>query len=388
MLDVNEFSKLTTSLFSASIGQITWDDFLADLSQKSGGICTHIFGYDTEAGFTLEMAESGYDPDFIDSYHDHFSPLNAWAPGFSTKAEGIVVDCEDMCRTEDLVKTEFYHDWLRPQEEIIQGGGALIFKNESRVFALGGNIREKDSENLKAPWLSLVGQLVPHVQQAFEISRALAGAKLETAIVASEGLRKIPGIVILTEFGRIIFANDVAQRMLARGEPIRSGQGEMLRFQDPTGHMNPAEDTAGRLLSLSPPSMTREILGASGVTYQLRFAKLDPSAQIAMPLHMTLGFSGRCTLLIVTEKTQRVSPSQKLRETYGLTGAEAEITLLITEGHTNKDIAEMRRVSLHTVRSQLKSAMSKMEVHRQMDLARLVQNLSQPDMENLLSPPH
>ena len=33
---------------------------------------------------------------------------------------------EAMCTREELEPTEFYNDWVRPQEDIVAGGGALL----------------------------------------------------------------------------------------------------------------------------------------------------------------------------------------------------------------------------------------------------------------------
>ena len=175
VLGTEEFSKLTTILFAASVGQVDWDVFLGALSAQAGDICTHIIGFDVEANIAMSLEPFGYDPDFVRQYDEHFIAENAWAPGFMAQPVGIPVDCENMCPSEDLLQTRFYNEWLRPQENIAQGGGALLFKSDARVFALGGNIRQKDADRLKGPWLQLLSQLIPHMQQAFEISRISGG---------------------------------------------------------------------------------------------------------------------------------------------------------------------------------------------------------------------
>lgn len=63
---------------------------------------------------------------------------------------------------------------------------------------------------------------------------------------------------------------------------------------------------------------------------------------------------------------------QMLTERFGLTVAEGEIALLLSAGETVKTIAEIRDRTMLTVRTQIKRAMHKMDVHRQVDLVRLV----------------
>ena len=330
--DLKDFSVLTTKLFSAAIGQVEWEHFLDELSSQSGDICTHLIGYDMEADLAIDFATVGYDPEFIGTYNDHFSSLNAWAPGFAAQPAGVPVDCEVMCPTHELIKTEFYNDWLRPQEDIIQGGGAIIFKQGTRTFALGGNIRLKDSERLKDSWLRLVHQIMPHMQQALEVSRALTGARLETAVVASEGLRQVPGIIMLSEAGRIIFSNSIAQSMLAKGIPVASELRGTLSFLGRGGKAERQSvlDFLGSRLTDAHPSFSTTVLERNGRTkFKLRFIKMSPEAQVAFPMDRSLGISSKCTLLIISELKPSVDLASLLEQRFSLTLAEAEVSCLI-----------------------------------------------------------
>ena len=70
-----------------------------------------------------------------------------------------------------------------------------------------------------------------------------------------------------------------------------------------------------------------------------------------------------------------VTADQVVRQSGGLTQAEAEIAALVAGGQTAAKIASFRRVSLHTVRSQIKSIYFKTDVSSQAQLTRLVKAL-------------
>ncbi|GAA6207901.1 LuxR family transcriptional regulator [Cognatishimia sp. WU-CL00825] len=370
-----ELSNLTTTMFSAAMGNSSWSHFLADLSAISGDICTHIFGYDTEAGVTMDLLAHGYDPEFLKTYDQHFASLNAWADGFSKHPAGTVVDCERMCTTQNLVKTEFYHDWLRPQEDIIQGGGALLFKNDTRVFALGGNIRLKDSEKLKSNWLAIVGQLIPHMQQAFEITRALEGKRIDAEVIANEGLKSVPGIILLSEMGRIVFANNVAQQMLADGAPVAFDNHNHLTYGSADSQTICDVASLRGALNLSSPSFSDRVTDSrTAKNYDLRFVKLSPDAGVAFPFDTMLGVHSHCTMLIITE-AKRPSTTETLKESYALTPAEVAVAMSLAQGFSSSEIADQRQASIHTVRHQIKAAMDKLSVHRQSELVLKVLNL-------------
>src|SRR5690606_8860333 len=143
--------------------------------------------------------------------------VNAWAVGFATGEPGVVMPSENMCPKEELFRTEFYNDWIRPQEDVAAGGGAIIFKDESRMLAFGGNIRLKDEDRLEEPWLRTVGLLIPRLQQAFEISRALAGQSLELDLLRKGEGRGGAGVLLLADTGFILYSNETGYAMLGEG---------------------------------------------------------------------------------------------------------------------------------------------------------------------------
>lgn len=74
-------------------------------------------------------------------------------------------------------------------------------------------------------------------------------------------------------------------------------------------------------------------------------------------------------LLDRSDQMSRICSSLKL------TPAEARVAVLLTEGHPLKRIAQMTHLSIHTVRSQVKSALNKQGLHRQVDLVRRVMSI-------------
>jgi DNA-binding CsgD family transcriptional regulator len=370
--DIAAFSRITTRLFSAAIGHGSWENFLETLTDATGGVCTHIIGFDEQAGLALDMAGHGYDPDYISTYRAHYNKINAWAPGFMQKPVGVVVDSEDMYPSHALKRTEFYNDWLRPQEDIIHGGGAAIFRDETRMVALGGNIRERDCEALKAPWLRMVGYLIPHLRQAFDISRALTGARLESLVLSQSDLRDLPGIAVLSATGRLLFANAPAEDMLDLGHPIATDwQGRLTC----TTHDRLLSDlTTFRLTSLDP-SFTLDVAGDDGTTWQLRFSRFDLSADLPFLLAQAMTVQDECLLLVISRKEPAVSRIADISRSIGLTRTEAEVALLVAEGLSSREISERRGISLNTARNQVQSAMTKGGVRRRMELARIVQGI-------------
>lgn len=67
--------------------------------------------------------------------------------------------------------------------------------------------------------------------------------------------------------------------------------------------------------------------------------------------------------------------SDRVAAKLGLSQTEAQIALSLADGQTIAEIAEARRASIHTVRNQVKSALSKTGSRRQAELVALVERL-------------
>lgn len=80
-------------------------------------------------------------------------------------------------------------------------------------------------------------------------------------------------------------------------------------------------------------------------------------------------------LLMLTPRTIQLS-EHSLRTRFGLTNAEAKLAFAIATKHTVSSFADKNARSLNTVRSQLKSTMSKMGVSNQVELVRKIAFLS------------
>lgn len=107
-----------------------------------------------------------------------------------------------------------------------------------------------------------------------------------------------------------------------------------------------------------------------------------PIVVTASPLpekHQLFGPSRRLVLLLFFDpRARRSAPGTLLKRSLGLTTAEADVASGLAAGETLAEIAERRRAGVATVRHQLKAAMQKLGVRRQVDLVRLVLGLSTP----------
>lgn len=233
VLDNDLLSRLIELAHSAGLDQRKWGWFLKELSAAAGGARVQIFSHDLRTGQPLGYHEYGHDPDYLESYKEHFGARNPWIAGFPRLAPGQIVLGSEVLPDDLLVKTEFYNDWIRPQEDIIGSAAAILQIKSNRVTAIAANARKVDRERVEPRLKILFEALVPHLRQALEVSDTLGSLTLENRVLRAGLEPDIAAIFVLNTKGRICYANARGQGMIDRGEMVRIDSNARLRLTDP-----------------------------------------------------------------------------------------------------------------------------------------------------------
>ncbi|WP_222869512.1 helix-turn-helix transcriptional regulator [Roseobacter fucihabitans] len=355
---------MSNAIMTAALDGSSWDGVADALAAAVPGVRTHLFGHDTEDSAFLGMVSSGYAPEYLASFSDHYGNLNAWAPAFASMPVGTIADSREMCPEEKLIQTEFYNDWVLPQEDIVFGGGAVVAKTPTASFLIGGNIRRRDEDRLVKPWLDLVRQITPQLRSAWKINRELTDMRIAARIGCGAGLPTI----ILQMDGRLVMINDAAETMITSQPEVFEFCHGKFSFTHPK-----AQASLSRALSRDVSSLPRMQFEFT-ISPQLscKSFRVLPRSDLIWPTLLGPRYDNPCIALIFTNNTRSATKAQRLVNTFGLTTAEVSVVLFLADGMSPRDIAERRSVSLSTVRNQIKSAAQKCNVSRQVEIAKVV----------------
>ena len=172
------------------------------------------------------------------------------------------------------------------------------------------------------------------------------------------------GVVVLDGAGAVIAANDAARRAaLPRGGVVLTRH--RIGAENVSADRALAAAIAAALAGRPSAARIVTVPRPSGGAWMVSVMPLPASSPIA-------AHDGGALVLIVDPASERGVRRDDLATLYGLTGAEADLAIAIAGGAQLHEIAGRRGVKLSTVRSQLLSAMQKMQVRRQADLARLL----------------
>jgi DNA-binding CsgD family transcriptional regulator len=313
---------------------------------------------------TGTLLGSDVDPHYGRLYGEHYGAVNPWAHDTTGTRETLLIN-DSVTTRERLERSEFYNDWLRPQD-LRYTFNICVRLDEFETIELvnARSIRIGPFERIEQ---DVIASLMPHLRRAVAISRriALAEAGQRTAMMAAN--RSGTGSIIVDARQRVLFSDPEAERILRTGGlSIRQGR---LRAAGPadgrlgaalaqaTGRARPDQGRSGDLLSI--PRIDHPLLSVA----------VCPLGDESNPL----GLAGSHAIVLVTAPERSAGPTEEgLRALFGFTAAEARLVVALCAGKTLADHSDSCGTSLNTVKTHLKHVFEKTGVTRQADLVRRI----------------
>lgn len=358
-------------IYRAAVDPALWPGFLESLSRDLGAETLHLLFRLPQEGDGGVVVSHGMDASFADAYRTHFFRVNPWRPFGPEVREGAIVLGERLLPEQDLVRSEFYNDWMRPQRLMSSFAAILSDAGPGEPASELVGYRNSSSGSFGDEVLALIEQLLPHLQQALMIHGRLQKAEVSVSAAEAALDRVLGGVIVLDGDGTPLVSNRTAEEILSRGDGIRLGpNGPQAASHKETQALQRAVaeaagngaagngQRAGAHLRLSRPS-GRSPLEADVTPICLEGSRLECSQAAA-------------AIFIADPEAHSPSPEQRIRRLYGLTPTEARIASRLAEGTRLSEIGEALGVSIHTVRGHLKQIFAKTHTHRQADLVRLL----------------
>ena len=334
----DEVVELSALAYEAGAEPARWPVFLERMSVALRGPTSAFQLQDLQHQSGSIAFLIGQDPAVADAYNSHYAALNPWtARGGALMEPGRVLVGELVISLRELKRTEFYADFLRPQD-LAHTISAVVARDAENV-AFVTVLRSARLGAYTAGEQALLARLVPHLRRAFEIHRRLGAMRRRDEALMSTVDRLPWAVMVLDRGRRVAFANAASRRidratMLRVLARARAGGGTVAR-------------ATGRPLSVSvAPLVAEEPLVPGGGPMQLVFV-VDPDARQSSSLAW-------------------------LREAYDLTAAEARLTMALASGASLEDVANTTSVAIGTLRTHLKHALAKTGTRRQSELVRVV----------------
>lgn len=373
------FLALINLIYEAACDPTRWPEFLSGFACAVEGRGTLIYthNFDTMDASTASdggfpNAVVGFDPTFLGNL-GHYNHVNVWAQNETMLEPGRPVTGSMLYPERELPKTEFYGEWLRPQDFFHAIGGIVV--RDGPCAMKFSSLRSRRAGDFNGEEMRLYQGLLPHLARAAHIQRRFAFLQsLSSSSLAV--LDTVPAAVMLLDASaRALHSNVAAEAELRRADPFRLTASGEIRVCGAS-----RAQAAVRTAIAAAVELAQGVDEGLPTVAQVARRNGEMLSMQALPLPqdqrrqdgMRVGRRLAACAVVVHGAASRIPTAglQLLRHVYGLTPAEVQVALAMAEGETLKRYAERRGISRNTAASQLKRAFDKTGLRRQSELVR------------------
>jgi DNA-binding CsgD family transcriptional regulator/PAS domain-containing protein len=354
-------------IYECSVDARQWPHFLSAFAVAVDAPAASLSVLDARNHHGAVTASHGIDPFWERRFAEYYAGLNVWMQGTSLfRVPGHVERGEEVIRDAALEKTEFYNDFLRPQNQFYVLGGVLT--REDSTVSLIAALRSKAGGPIQGTEQALTLELVPHLRTALRLHHRIAGLEKELEY-ASDALDHVSGSLIVTDSSsRILYMNRSAEALLKSNRGLSTAPADGLRAGSPSQTADLRE-----FIARAAGTVTGNGKHPGGVIQVQRSGGSPLRLQIA-PLASSSGSAGRrpAVAIFIAEAEGTAKPNPELLGAIlDLSPTEARLTAALVRGETIQQFAREAGVSVNTARTLLSRVFSKTNVSRQAELVGL-----------------
>lgn len=295
-----------------------------------------------------------------------------WYPGVKRKAPGDVVKGSDYLN--DPRGSPFYEEMLR-SAGIEYACMVIIERTDHNEHFFAFN-RTAEAGDFSSDHQSILRAITPHLRRAYALHTRIH-SPFAFPIRGAPDLHQSPtGVFLLDRFNRVRWTNPAGERIVDSKDGIRISH-DRLELTDASARHQLYADIAKTRISRENSVRRTDVVAhrcrrPSGCLPYV-FSVVPQNTSVSC-----LRFDcSAATCVLVDDLEVSPAPSTlSLSTVFGLSESEASVARLLCKGLTPDQIADERRVSIHTVRTQLKQAFAKTETQSQADLVRQVTALA------------
>jgi DNA-binding CsgD family transcriptional regulator len=340
---------------------------------KDSGILVLVFVGGTVASLVFQNQVTGkgralvvrQDPAQLPLYFGHFASRNPLLRITDMPARPRVMTDEEKLPKEELVRTEYYNEFLRPNGmHSLLMARVAIEESNTVVLNVGRPLRR---EPFGAREIEIANRLYPQLMRAVRLAQRLTGIRELDGGLKDVVDRASHGAFLLNGDCKVRYINRAGEALAAGGRGITLSGG-MLRGSN--------EAITRRLHALIAAACADDGERRGGAMALPRPDHRLPLAAIVSPVRserLSIFCEGPSVLVFISDpETRMIVSEQRVRDLFGLSRAEARVALQMLEGCDPREVAQRLGVSFYTVRAHLVRVFEKTGTNRQAELVGLL----------------
>lgn len=304
--------------------------------------------------------------DYLENYHfrDERPPRVRQLP------DAKVVPVRDLYSPEEIKTSPTYNEFC-PRNE--NQNGLNVRLDLSAGMHLTWSISDPTrGGDWQSGQVAMIESLLPHVRHFVQVRQVMAGAQSLGSSLSGLLDNSRMGIIQLDRRGRILEGNSRALEILRQGEGLHDRSGA-LEAWFPADNTRLQQLLAGAL----PQQGGQAAAGSMTVRRPGNARKMMVSINPVEEPSLDFGAPRVAALVLLTEPRGRPSlNAEVVADVLGLTPAESQVAVMLSEGMTAPDIAMTTGRQASTVNTLIQRTYRKLGIARQADLVRLVLSLA------------
>jgi DNA-binding CsgD family transcriptional regulator/GAF domain-containing protein len=363
---------LTDTIHSAGLGMGGWGPALEAIAGATGSRTGQLIGVGSDTTLPFNFMTNA-DPGFAED----FARAGGGDPAINPRVRaGASVPVLKILTESDYLTEDEYKRHPFVQNVGLRWGYAFtcltpLERRDGMLFGLAvlrttaeGHIQSAEREAFTA--------LAPHMRAAVRTQLALEGQAADLLAGAMEKLTV--AAFICDRHGYVRRMTPAAERIVTDGTTLRlrSNRLHAARAQDLQAlERAMVASPAIRLVGETSPGLRSVVLRGEGEAN----APLVLDVIDLAPARSELGFAPTTLVIARGESHGDVRRAAIVRTAFELSGAETEVALQLCKGYNAEAIAQRRRVSVDTVRAQIKKISAKLGVKSQIELVAKINRL-------------
>lgn len=337
-----------------------WPQVLEALQQhlSAAGVALGEFDFVKRQGSIVHAV--GYGTDQLRRYPT-LCTHNTWLQQPERFTEGQILTCSNLVKTNDLLQSRFYKEFLEPQD--FSYWLCVVLKREYDHILYLEVVRNQTTRPFGVEQEAFVQGLTACMQQALQ-----RNTFLWRLAVIQQIIDLVPfAMLAVNQDTKLLFANRVAHHIL-QGNPSIFLDQQTLRI---------AASHADTQLKALVAGIASGKDRSGGALIIRRGKDLCPLwlviAPLSRPLRTVIGQEQHIALVFISAPEYLSTMAQTtLRTHFKLTPKEQELVLLILQGINLTEAASALNISANTARTHMKKIYVKTKTDSQVDLIRLL----------------
>ncbi len=358
-------SELIENIYIAAQDSTRWDAVSEGLMNAIGGVQTIMNHFDAQTHDVVGRAGSVRDDVLEVCQTEHH--VNPWTEAVVRAGTGHVVNIEAHMRFDEMRKTGFYADVLRPGG-VAHGLGFMIRSDDISWLGVAFG-RSRNWGPFGTIQTEIVRAYVPHIRRAVALAARFDGmAHVQRSELEALDLLGTAAVLV-DDAGCVLLANRAAHALDARGALFLAAA---PRCADRAAAPAFQATVLAAVRGLSPPPV--RFRDVEGLPLVLTAAPVGRRAAARLS-HEVGPRPAAAVLFVFTTAAGSNASGAVLQALFNLTPAEARVAAEIALGDGERDAAQRLGISMNSVKTHRQRIFQKIGISRRSELVRLLARL-------------